>query len=221
MPILHFDWTDMPRLAEFWLAHHKLRHRVFVERLKWPLSHSNGLEFDVFDNAAARYLVYIDRDRQVHGVARLIPTTTSYMTQTLWPNLIEGQLPCTPGIWEVSRFAVDPDLPRSSKLDVTRQLIRGCLEVAAEWGAHTLVAVIDRPAFAALLVRAGCRITSLGPTLNHPTGEIRAIALETSARLKAAPREHQHFSVHRADMLPSSGFYPDCNSTTVPQGSSK
>ena len=82
------------------------RRKVFGERLGWELQAQNGLEFDQFDRDDTMYVVAQDHNGWVTGCARLLPTTRPYLLGEVFPQLMQGQpLPCTPQVWELSRFA--------------------------------------------------------------------------------------------------------------------
>jgi N-acyl-L-homoserine lactone synthetase len=104
MPIVYLDWETAHLHGEAWISHHRLRYRLFVERQQWNVPHVSGFEYDQFDTPAAKYVLWIDDNGQARGMTRLIPTTRPYMVQTLWPDLVDGELHCTPLVWEATRF---------------------------------------------------------------------------------------------------------------------
>jgi acyl homoserine lactone synthase len=86
---------------------HRLRHRVFHERLGWEVPSQKGLERDEYDDLAPVYLVARGPSRRVEGCMRLLPTTGPYMLRDTFPQLLAGETaPVSPHIWDVSRFAV-------------------------------------------------------------------------------------------------------------------
>lgn len=90
---------------------YKLRHKVFIDRLKWDLDSTDQLEKDQYDTTEASYaLVYIFGE--LAACWRLIPTNKTYMFVDTFPNLLEGEKYHSPKIIELSRFAVDKDLAR-------------------------------------------------------------------------------------------------------------
>lgn len=50
------------------------RYEVFVKTLGWPLHCEEGIELDAFDRPDTVYVVACDRDREIFGCARLLPT---------------------------------------------------------------------------------------------------------------------------------------------------
>lgn len=91
---------------------HRLRKRVFHDRLKWPVHiTSQGLEVDQFDLPDAVYLLALNNELQVIGSWRMLPSTGPTMIRDVWPHYLETlPLPSRADVWEMSRFAVDhPD----------------------------------------------------------------------------------------------------------------
>lgn len=100
----HDPWF-MSTYAE---AMHRLRYRVFHQRLRWDVTVCDGLERDRFDNDHTVYMVTTDITNVLSGGWRLLPTTRDYMLSDVFPQLLLGQHPpCDRHIWEISRFAVD------------------------------------------------------------------------------------------------------------------
>ena len=115
MSVLCLNWETAHLYGETWIAHHRLRHRLFVERQGWNVPSVRGLEHDQFDTPAAQYLVWKDRGEDVRGVARLLPTESPYMVKNLWPDLVDGELPEEADIWETTRFGCDRSLGPSDR----------------------------------------------------------------------------------------------------------
>ncbi len=89
---------------------HRLRARVFKDRLKWDVAvDENGLEADQFDMPGAAYILALDDARRVIGSWRLLPATGPTMIRDVWPQFLRS-LPMPDddaGAWEVSRFSID------------------------------------------------------------------------------------------------------------------
>lgn len=85
----------------------RLRHEVFLERLRWDVGVFEGREIDDFDTPDCVYMVATDDDGQVVGGWRLNPTTGPYMLRDVFPELLRGlQPPAETAVWEISRFAM-------------------------------------------------------------------------------------------------------------------
>ncbi len=86
---------------------HRLRYRVFKERLGWGVNVVDGAEADDFDSASPSYLLQRDRDGGVQGCVRLLPTTGPTMLRDVFSELLAGRAaPASREIWESSRFAL-------------------------------------------------------------------------------------------------------------------
>lgn len=137
------------------------RHRVFVEMLGWELKTRNGMELDQFDRPDTVYVIAQTASGHVNGCARLLPTNQPYLMGEVFPQLLNGlPPPCTPEVWELSRFAaVDFTNQITSTLGqfsspIAIKLLQESIAYAAAHGAKRLISVspigIER-----LLRRAG------------------------------------------------------------------
>lgn len=153
------------------------RHRVFIEMLGWQLNAQNGMELDQFDRPDTLYVVAQDDDGRVIGCARFLPTNQPYLLGEVFPQLLNGlPPPCTPDVWELSRFAaVDFENNTSSALGqfsspIAIKLLQKSIAYASEHGAKRIITVspigVER-----LLRRAGFHAHRAGPPMiidGHP-----------------------------------------------------
>jgi len=87
---------------------HRLRYRVFKQRLDWAVETGEGMERDRFDAAGPCYLLQRACDDRIQGCVRLLPSTGPNMLREVFPRLLDGKtVPEDRGIWESSRFALD------------------------------------------------------------------------------------------------------------------
>jgi len=85
---------------------HRLRHRVFREKLRWNVSGENGEEIDEYDALDPHYMVALE-DGEATACWRLLPTDGPYMLRNTFNDLLRGEiLPIAKDVWELSRFAV-------------------------------------------------------------------------------------------------------------------
>lgn len=137
------------------------RYRVFVDALGWELPCEPGRERDQFDHEHTLYLLACNKQDQIVGTARLLPTHRPYLLGQVFPQLMADQLlPSSAEVWELSRFsAMDFGQARQPfagqfSSPVTLGLLDAVLRCAAERGARQLITVsplgIER-----LLHRAG------------------------------------------------------------------
>jgi len=102
------------------------RYDVFVGKLGWNLPCRAGYERDRFDGAGTVYVIAKDANGRISGCARLLPTTEPYLLAEDSPYLFDGAaLPCSPDIWELSRFSTTPAQPGVTlSREVARQRFR-------------------------------------------------------------------------------------------------
>jgi acyl homoserine lactone synthase len=164
------------------IAHY--RHKVFVEQLGWSLQTQNGVELDQFDRSDTVYVVAQDDDGCIVGFARLLPTTRPYLLGEVFPQLLNGLAPpCSPDVWELSRFAaVDFNSRATSVLrqfssPIAIELLQQSIACAATHGAKRLITVspigVER-----LLRRAGFHARRLGPPIVIDGSPIVACLIE-------------------------------------------
>jgi acyl homoserine lactone synthase len=87
---------------------HRLRYRIFRERLGWDVETSGDMEIDEYDACQPVYLLQKGDDGRLQGCVRLLPTTGPTMLRDTFPALLCGQAaPASETVWESSRFGVD------------------------------------------------------------------------------------------------------------------
>ena len=70
---------------------HRLRYRIFKERLGWDVQVSGDMEVDEFDACLPVYLLQRNEDGHIQGCVRLLPTTGPTMLRDTFPALLDGQ----------------------------------------------------------------------------------------------------------------------------------
>lgn len=143
----------------------RYRHKIFIERLGWPLPVENGMERDQFDHQDTFYVITREPDGAICGCARLLPTTEPYLLSEVFPHLLAGMpAPNAHDVWELSRFSAAP-IDSASVIDHalnTRTLLAAAVKSAMELGAKRLITVsplgIER-----LLHRMGVHAHRAGP----------------------------------------------------------
>jgi acyl homoserine lactone synthase len=177
----------------------RYRHKVFVEKLGWQLRCENALEYDQFDRDDTVYVVAHNRDHEVVGTARLLPTTRPYLLDEVFPHLLHGmEPPHSPDVWELSRFAaVDFSVQGSSALaqfssPIAVGLLQASLECAARHGARRFITVsplgVER-----LLRIAGFRAHRLAPPTMVDGNPVFACSI--SCETHSAPADSRELSL--------------------------
>jgi N-acyl-L-homoserine lactone synthetase len=157
---------------------HRLRYRVFKERLDWDVQFSGDMEIDEFDALHPAYLIQRAPDSRVQGCVRLLPSTGPTMLRDTFPVLLDGTLaPASPVIWESSRFALDlaPDAPKAAHglATATYELFAGMIEFGLSRQLAEIVTVTDAR-MERILRRAGWSLRRIGKT--HALGSTLAVA---------------------------------------------
>lgn len=127
---------------------HRLRFRVFKERLDWAVQAENGMERDRFDALGPAYLLHRGNDDQISGCVRLLPSIGPNMLRDVFPQLLNGNpCPSDPRIWESSRFALElsPAMPRSEGglAKATFELFAGMIEFGLSRSLTGIMTVTD------------------------------------------------------------------------------
>jgi len=160
----------MDEIAEI----HRLRHRVFKERLGWDVQVSSNMEIDEFDALHPAYLMQRASDGRIQGCVRLLPTTGPTMLRDTFPALLDGvSAPASLTIWESSRFAldIDADAPKAAHglASATYELFAGMIEFGLSQQLSDIVTVTDAR-MERILRRAGWPLRQIGEPRKHPSG---------------------------------------------------
>src|SRR5713226_7569885 len=145
---------------------HRLRHRVFKERLGWDVQVSSNMEIDEFDALHPAYLMQRASDGRIQGCVRLLPTTGPTMLRVTFPALLDGvSAPASLTIWESSRFAldIDADAPKAAHglASATYELFAGMIEFGLSQQLSDIVTVTDAR-MERILRRAGWPLRRIG-----------------------------------------------------------
>ncbi len=126
------------------------RKHVFIDLLKWDLPALDGrFELDQFDNPHARYLILLDPgDLRHRASARLLPTTAPHLLGDIYPHLCPDGPPSGEGVWEISRFCLDPGQTAAERLDARNQLVSALTDHALHHGINEYVGIADTRWFA-------------------------------------------------------------------------
>lgn len=145
---------------------HRLRARVFRDRLNWDVDVKNGHEADGFDDCNPTYILAVAGRNTVVGCARLLPATGPTLLSVLFPELRErGPFSPHATMIESSRFCVDTSLEagRAGQAlhDATWTMFAGIIEWSMINGYCELVTATD-VRIERILRRAGWPMTRVG-----------------------------------------------------------
>ncbi|RWQ78404.1 MAG: GNAT family N-acetyltransferase [Mesorhizobium sp.] len=166
IPVTHSDYADFPDLIA---GMHRLRYRVFRDRLNWDVSVSGDMEIDAYDALKPTYIIAVDDGGLVVGCARLLPTTGPTMLANTFPALLgSNPSPRSDKIFESSRFCVDTSVADSvasnGLRDTTFSLLAGILEWGLSKDQEAVVTVTD-VRFERILRRAGWPLERFAPPM--------------------------------------------------------
>jgi acyl homoserine lactone synthase len=169
------------KLAEM----HRLRYRVFKERLGWDVEASGDMEVDEFDALGPAYLLKHNFAGELEGCVRLLPTLGPTMLGKRFPALLKGaDMPSDATTWESSRFALDvPSTAPKSAIGLsqaTHELFAGMIEFGLWRQLERIVTVTDAR-MERLLKRAGWPLDRIGKPQTIGTTLAVAGFLEISA----------------------------------------
>jgi acyl homoserine lactone synthase len=145
---------------------HRLRYRVFKERLDWDVQISGDMEVDEFDAYRPVYLIQRASDDRIQGCVRLLPSTGPTMLRDAFPALLAGETaPANSKVWESSRFALDVGTGASKAAhglsSATYELFAGMIEFGLSRNLTDIVTVTDAR-MERILRRAGWPLRRIG-----------------------------------------------------------
>ncbi len=120
-----------PALRE---AMHQQRFRAFKLRHGWDVASINGFEIDQFDRVSANpiYLLARGPSGNLLGSCRLLQMSGPNMLHDVFRRHTEGlDLPRDPGLWECTRYTVEP---RPGRHQVDPSVAAALFAALCEWG---------------------------------------------------------------------------------------
>jgi acyl homoserine lactone synthase len=156
---------------------HRLRAKVFNDRMGWEVPIISGMEIDGYDALDPYYLMIRELKKGLRGCMRVLPTMGPYMLKDTFPELLHGHpAPESPKILELSRFAVEAEEQQGFgfselTMDVTREIVK----FGDKMGIERYVTVTT-PSIERMMRRAGLAVTRFGPPIR--IGVENAVALD-------------------------------------------
>lgn len=186
---------------------HRLRHRVFKQRLDWDVQVSGDMEVDEFDVLRPVHLLHRSTDGRIQGGVRLLPSNGPTMIRDTFPIFLDGQaVPRSDQVWESSRFVLDvpPDAPKAGGglASATYELFAGMIEFGLSIHLDEIVTVTDAR-MERVLRRAGWPLRPIGKP--RPLGPL--LPWQASWRCQLVPwsaSESRARSLARCSGRPSS-----------------
>ncbi len=172
---------------------HRLRYRIFKERLGWEVETAGDMEADAFDALQPAYLLLRAFDGRLMGCVRFLPSQGPTMLCDAFPALLpKGPTPAASDVWESSRFALDihGDAPKAAGglAGPTYELFARMVEFGLAKSLSKILTVTD-VRMERILRRAEWPLERLGPP--RAIGSTMAVAgyLEVSVAALARLRE--------------------------------
>ncbi len=147
---------------------HRLRRRVFVERLGWRIPDDDGVhEIDDFDAGGCLHLVSFGPDGRVAGSSRLTPSLEPNVTCNVLQTQIDRPLPRGEHIVEVSRLCVDHNLPEAVRKEALKDLRLSQFELYRKHGWSQVLCVAYVRSMQPW-IRAGGQVEVIGSPTTFP-----------------------------------------------------
>lgn len=188
--LLTIDYTNRAQEHQALRSMFEARKRVFIDLLKWDLPALAGrYELDQFDDIHASYLIVTDGAANHLASARLLLTTRPALLDTLFPALVDGDLPKGPAVLEITRFCLSPGIGARHRRAVRDALLVGLADHALVNGIRTYTGVAELSWFRQIL-RFGWDCRALGEPMIHGGQALTALRIDidaaTLAKLAAA-----------------------------------
>jgi acyl homoserine lactone synthase len=162
---------------------HKLRAKVFKDRLGWEVPVLSGMEIDGYDALDPYYMMIREPGANtLRGCWRLLPTEGPYMLKDSFSELLHGeQAPRNARIWELSRFAIETDCDSRYKVSqITMESFAAMTEYGRRNGIDRFVTVTTT-ALERLVTRAGFVTERLGPPVQIGIEQAVALYIDVDA----------------------------------------
>lgn len=161
---------------ELWEMH-RLRAKVFKERMGWEVPVMSGMEIDGYDALDPYYMMLRDAKRELRGCMRLLPTEGPNMLKDTFPELLYGHAaPENSKTWELSRFAVDAESQQGFGFaGITLEALREIVSFGDRMGIKNYV-LVTTASVERMMRRAGFAVTRFGPPIR--IGVENAVALD-------------------------------------------
>lgn len=194
------SFSNLHQSGELFVNYLRARKEVFIDQKGWNLPQEDGMEFDQYDTAKARWVVLHEYGEVLAGV-RIAPTTAqcgqhSYMIRDAQKGVLNDlpfdvlyfEAPVRDDIWEATRLFVCPSVPAERRVRINTLLLQGMAQAAREVGATHVLGIV--PAiFRRWMARLGMTATPVGPVMTIDGDKVQAalmnVVLDGSNRVTA------------------------------------
>ena len=170
----------------------RLRHDIFIRRLGWSgLTARNGKETDQFDNESAVYLLNLTPKGLVAAAVRSNPTSEPNLLAEVFSELVDGPLPRSTEILDITRGVVAPGSERWRMANPGPQPVDelncGILEFALDRGASHITLVVEEKRLERML-ETGWAFDRLGQARIYDGSDQPVVAILAHASREALMR---------------------------------
>lgn len=172
----------------------KARKQSFIVQNRWDLPETEGMEFDQYDTPQSRWLA-VHEGNHVLGGLRLAPTTArcgiySYMIRdaqrgllkSIPEDLLHGEAPVDPLIWEATRLFVASDVPVIRRALVHNALVNEMFVTARAHGASRILALVST-LWTRWTKRFGLEVEAIGPALHFDNDVFQCISIKLQDKM--------------------------------------
>jgi acyl homoserine lactone synthase len=165
---------------------HRLRAKVFKDRMGWEVPMIADMEIDGYDALEPLYMIIKDSEGGVCGCWRALPTSGPYMLKDSFSQLLHGKpAPISKTIWELSRFAIETgNKDNFGFTTMTLESISEMMAYGMQMGIEQYVTVTTT-AIERLLRRSGAVISRVGPPVVIGVENAVALFLDVKETYKA------------------------------------
>jgi N-acyl-L-homoserine lactone synthetase len=183
---------------------HRQRKQVFIDRLKWPLNHSAGLEIDAYDSEDAIYLIEVGTPNgQISVSARLLSTERPHLLGEQFRDLCDVAPPAGKKVWEATRFCPAPGTPPGAARQLMLgRMIAGIMETALLFGIEQVSYVAD-PVLAPMALDVGWSVRPLGRPRGKGRNKVQAFVADIDVAGLQRVRERFAISAPMTRYAPS------------------
>jgi N-acyl-L-homoserine lactone synthetase len=162
------------------------RKRVFVDLLKWDVPVLEGAyEIDQFDTHEATYVILSDEEGSHRASARLLRTDRAHILGELFACLCDGPVPVRDDFREITRFCIEPTLPRSERRAARDELVTALADHALSNAIAGYTAVATRSWYRQIS-GFGWRCRALGDSCRIGADDLVALQIDIDRETPAA-----------------------------------
>ncbi|MEM6826123.1 MAG: acyl-homoserine-lactone synthase [Pseudomonadota bacterium] len=172
----------------------RARRESFIVNRNWDLPEVDGMEFDQYDTPQSRWIAVHQFGDVLAGI-RMTPTTArcgiySYMIrdaqrgllETIPRELLHGEAPVDPQVWESSRVFVADHVPAALRAKVQASLMEEMIRTARAEGATRILGLCPR-VWMRWMRRLGYETEHAGPCLDIGGSANQAIMMNLQTNL--------------------------------------